>query len=116
MVVIYFIYFVQYVVLLFLFFIIFDRKKSNEDIMQVTTYSTFRQNLKRYFDSVVSSRSPLYVKRSTGEDIVVLANSDYESMQETLYLLSNPNNAQRIADALEEYNNGKGQVKTLIEE
>lgn len=84
--------------------------------MEITTYSTFRQNLKGFIDTVISSSSPLFVTRSKGDDVVVLSKTDYESMQETLHLLSSPKNASRIAAALEEYKNGKGETKNLLEE
>ncbi len=84
--------------------------------MEITTYSTFRQNLKGFFDKVLETHAPLFVTRSKGDDVVVLAKSDYESMQETLHLLSNSKNAARIAEALEEYEQGKGQAQKLIEE
>lgn len=82
--------------------------------MEITTYSSFRQNLKAFIDGVVNSHSPLFVTRKNDE-VVVLAKSDYDSMQETLYLLSNPKNAARIANALQEYEQGKGETKDLIE-
>ncbi len=84
--------------------------------MEITTYSTFRQNLKAFMDTVTGSSAPLFVTRAKGKDVVLLSRADYESMQETLYLLSNPKNASRIAAALEEYENGKGQPQNLIEE
>ena len=58
----------------------------------------------------------MYISRKKGDDVVVLSKSDFEGMQETLYLLSNPKNASRIAAALEEYEQGKGDIKNLIEE
>lgn len=57
------------------------RKKS--EIMEVTTYSKFRENMKSYLDNVVNDSRPLHVTRTNGEDVVVLSKSDYESMQET---------------------------------
>ena len=67
-------------------------------------------------ESVSKTHSPLFVTRANSDDVVVLAKSDYESMQETLHLLSNSNKAIRLALALEEYKQGKGQSKKLIEE
>ena len=83
--------------------------------MEITTYSNFRQNLKGYLDSIFESRDTLYVTRSKGEDVVVLSKTDYESMKETIHLLSSPKNAERIAIALEEYEQGKGERKELID-
>ena len=64
---------------------------------------------------VLTTRSPLFVTRSKGEDVVVLSKSDYESMQETLYLLSSPKNAERLARGLEEYKKGEGIKRDLID-
>ena len=83
--------------------------------MEITTYSNFRQNLKSFLDSVLSSKAPLYITRAKGEDVVVLSKSDYESMEETLYLLSSSNNADRLAKGIEEFKQGKGIKRNLID-
>ena len=67
-------------------------------------------------DAVFTSRAPLFVTRSNGEDVVLMAKADYESMQETLYLLSSPNNAVRLAKGIAEFEQGKGIAHDLIEE
>jgi antitoxin YefM len=54
--------------------------------MEITTYSNFRQNLKSYLDKVFDSKSPVFVTRSNGEDVVVLSKDEYEGIQETLHL------------------------------
>lgn len=84
--------------------------------MVIATYSDFRQKLKDYLDKVNKSHAPLYITRSKGESVVVLAQSDYESIMETFYLLKSPKNAQRLQAALDEYQNGKGVEHNLIEE
>lgn len=84
-------------------------------VMEITTYSNFRQNLKSFMDNVLYTSHALYVSRARGEDVVVLSKSDYESMQETIYLLSNPKNAQRLADGIKEYEHGKGVKRELID-
>jgi antitoxin YefM len=83
--------------------------------MEITTYTNFRQNLKSFLDDVFNNHSPLFVTRTKGEDIVVLAKSDYESMQETLHLLSSPKNAERLMSGIEKYKKGKLIQKGLIE-
>ncbi len=84
--------------------------------MEITTYSNFRQNLKAFMDKVFDSKSPLFITRSNGEDVVVLSKEEYDGIQETLHLLSSPKNAQRLKESLEEFENGGGQVRDLIEE
>jgi len=81
----------------------------------ITTYSDFRQKLKTYLDEVFKSNSPLFVTRTKGENIVVLSESDYESIMETFYLLRSPKNAERLQRSIEQYQQGKGEAKELIE-
>jgi antitoxin YefM len=84
--------------------------------MLATSYSNFRQDLKLFFDKVNSQHTPLLVTRAKGEDIVVLSKADYDSMEETFYLLKSPNNASRILKSIEQLTNGQGAEKQLIEE
>ncbi len=83
--------------------------------MEVTTYSNFRQNLKSFLDKVLSNNAPLQVTRTKGEDVIVMSKSDYESLQETLYLLSSPKNAERLLEGIREYERGGGKERELIE-
>ncbi len=82
----------------------------------IATYSDFRQKLKGYLDEVFNSHSPLYVTRTKGENIVVLSESDYESIMETFYLLKSSKNAERLQQALNQYEKGEGKERKLIEE
>ena len=84
--------------------------------MQVTTYTNFRQKLKSYLDKVRDNHTPLYVTSANGEDVVVLSKSDYESMEETFYLLKSPANASRLLRGIEAYEKGLGKERSLIEE
>ncbi|HRE50748.1 MAG TPA: type II toxin-antitoxin system prevent-host-death family antitoxin [Flavitalea sp.] len=81
----------------------------------ITTYSDFRLKLKAYLDRVFESRTPLHVTRTKGENIVVLSEADYESIMETFHLLKSPKNAERLLRAVDQYNEGKGQERPLIE-
>lgn len=83
--------------------------------MEITTYSNFRQNLKAFMDSVFDSKSPLFVTRSNGEDVVVISKEEYNGMQETMHLISSPRNAQRLKESIEEFEKGGGEIKELID-
>ncbi|MES2063005.1 MAG: type II toxin-antitoxin system prevent-host-death family antitoxin [Bacteroidota bacterium] len=82
----------------------------------ITTYTNFRQQLKSYLDKVRTSHSPLFVTSDNGEDVVVLSRSDYESMEETFYLLKSPTNAARLLQGIQDYEKGSGTERSLIEE
>jgi antitoxin YefM len=84
--------------------------------MEITTYTTFRQQLKSFLDKVRNDHKPLIVTSANAEDIVVISKADYESMEETFYLLKSPKNAERLLQGIEEYEKGLGQERKLIEE
>ena len=65
------------------------------------SYSSLRENLKHTLDDVCNSHIPILVKRKSGEDVVILSRGDFESLEETNYLLSSPKNASRLCEALE---------------
>jgi antitoxin YefM len=82
----------------------------------ITTYSDFRLKLKSYLDQVFVSKTPLFVTRTKGENIVVLSESDYESLMETFYLLKSPKNAERLLRAVDDFEQGRGEARALMEE
>lgn len=82
----------------------------------ITTYSDFRQQLRSWLDKVRNDHTPLFVTTANGEDVVVISKSDYESMEETFYLLKSPNNAARLLKGIADYENGFGKERKLIEE
>ena len=83
--------------------------------MIVETFSHARSNLKAVMDRVVADRAPVKITRQRGEGVVMISESDWESMEETLYLLSSPKNAARLAESIAELDAGRGQVRELIE-
>lgn len=84
--------------------------------MEITSYTIFRQHLKSFLDRVLANHTPLFVTRANGEEVVVLSRADYDSMQETFYLLKSPKNAMLLQEGIEKYNKGEGQERALIEE
>ncbi|NHT78661.1 antitoxin YefM [Rhizobium sp. PP-F2F-G38] len=67
----------------------------------------FRQNIATHFDAVIESRAPLLVTRQGSEALVLIAEGEYESMQETLHLLSTPANADRLRASLTQLRKGE---------
>ncbi|GLK81518.1 type II toxin-antitoxin system Phd/YefM family antitoxin [Methylopila turkensis] len=78
-------------------------------------FTEFRQNLATHLDEVVDSRAPLLVTRKGGRSVVVISEEEWRGMEETLYLMSNPRNAQHLLDSIAELNAGKGVEHDLIE-
>ena len=69
--------------------------------------SDFRANLASHLDKLEQDRDHLVVSRQGHEPVVVLPLKDWQGMEETLYLLSNPNNAQFLKDSIAELNAGQ---------
>jgi antitoxin YefM len=67
----------------------------------------FRQNIATHFDNVLASRAPLLVTRQGSEALVLIAEGEYESMQETLHLLSTPANSERLRDSIAQLGEGE---------
>jgi antitoxin YefM len=77
--------------------------------MSVVTYSYARQNLAKLMDEVERDRAPVYISRQRKRGAAVLVSlEDYEAMQTTLYLLSNPTNARILREGIAELESGKG--------
>ncbi|MCP9756419.1 type II toxin-antitoxin system prevent-host-death family antitoxin [Lacihabitans sp. CCS-44] len=84
--------------------------------MLTINYSSFRQDLKAFLDKVNLSHSPLIVTRAKGEDVVVMSKADFDSMEETFYLLKSPKNAERLLRSIAQLEQGKFSERELIEE
>jgi antitoxin YefM len=77
--------------------------------MSVVTYSYARQNLAKLMDEVERDSAPVYISRQRKQGAAVLMSlKDYEALETTLYLLSNPNNAANLRKAKADLDAGKG--------
>ncbi len=65
------------------------------------SYSEIRTHLKKNFDRVCSDHTPLLVTRKNGENVVVISEDDFQSLQETAYLCQSPKNLSRLLEALD---------------
>ncbi len=83
--------------------------------MDVLSYSDTRARLKEVMDGVVENRAPVVVTRKRGEAVVMVSLADWNGMEETLRLMSNPANAVRLADAIRQLEAKGGAERTLIE-
>ncbi len=70
-------------------------------------YSAFRQELASWLDRVTEDHVPARITRKSNESCVVMSESDYSALMETLYLLSTANNAERLNRSIKEYQDGK---------
>lgn len=84
--------------------------------MIAANYSEFRKGLKNYLDSVESNHETLIIKRGTGKGAVIISLEEYNSIMETLHLLSSQKNAQRLFESINQMKTGKTVHNDLFEE
>ena len=76
--------------------------------MNATTMRDLRANMKAHFDALEEDYDVLLVPRSGNKEaIVVMTLSEYNSMKETEYLLSSPENRKVIEQAMNELEAGE---------
>lgn len=83
--------------------------------MKTLTYSEVRQNLTAAMNETVDDRIPILITRQKGTACVLLSLDEYQSLEETAYLMRSPNNARRLMDSIDELNASKGLRKEINE-
>jgi antitoxin YefM len=83
--------------------------------MNVLTYSGARANLKAVMDRVVADHDPVVITRQKGEAVVMVSLSDWNAMEETAYLLSDPQGAAELRESIRQLDAGQGVERSLIE-
>jgi antitoxin YefM len=84
--------------------------------MIAANYTEFRNELKNYLDNVEFNNETLIIKRGSGKGTVLISLEEYNSIMETLYLLSSKKNAKRLFESIEQMKTGKKAQHKLIEE
>ena len=84
--------------------------------MIAANYSEFRTHLKKYLDDVENNNETLILKRGSGNGTVIISLDEYNSIMETVHLLSSKKNADRLFESIKEIKEGKGMKKKLIED
>src|ERR1700694_1619095 len=72
------------------------------------TYSAARENLASTINRVCEDQAPVVITRNRDQAVVMLSLAEYESLQETAYLLRSPANARRLLTAVDTLKRGKG--------
>ena len=75
------------------------------------SFTDLRKRLAHFMDRAVDDRAPLLVTRQGHEPVVMLAQSEYDSMMETLHLLSTPANARATAEAIADADAGRNMIE-----
>ena len=84
--------------------------------MLAANYSEFRGDLKKYLDDVEFNKETLIIKRGKGKGTVIISLDEYNSLMETVHLLSSKANADRLYESIQQMKKGDTVSKGLIEE
>jgi antitoxin YefM len=83
--------------------------------MNAITVNEARNNLDRLIEQVTADAEPTIICGDQGQKAVLLSLDEFNSWQETLYLLSNPVNANHLRQSIAEAKAGKTAERELSE-
>jgi antitoxin YefM len=82
--------------------------------MDALSFSDTRANLKAVMDRVCADKVAVAITRRKAEGVVMISQSEWDSIEETLYLLQSPANAKALLESIAELDAGKGEEHELI--
>ena len=83
--------------------------------MDAITINQAKQDINRLIERVISDAEPTIICNDHGQKVVILSLDEFNSWQETLYLLSNPANAEHLRRSIKEDKSGKITERELVE-
>ena len=81
--------------------------------MDAISYSTARAKLADTMDRVCDDHEPIIITRNGEQAVVMMSLEDFNSLEETAYLLRSPKNARRLLESRTALETGKGKVRSL---
>jgi antitoxin YefM len=75
--------------------------------MIATNFSEFRLGLKGFLDKVENDNETLIIKRKSGVGSVLISLEEYNSLIETMHLLSSKKNADRLFESIQQMKSGQ---------
>jgi len=83
--------------------------------MLAANFTEFRVGLKKYLDKVENNNDTLVIKRSRGNGAVLISLDEYNSIMETVHILSSKANAERLFESIEQMKSGKTVTKNSLD-
>ncbi len=82
--------------------------------MEALTFSHTRAHLSEVMRKVNDDHAPVIVTTQRGKPVVIMSLDDFNSLEETAYLLRDPKRAKRLMESVEQLRAGGGTVRELI--
>ncbi len=83
--------------------------------MDVISYTSARNNFKDTMMRVCDNHEPIIITRQNERPVVMMSLDDYNSFEETHYLMSSPKNAERLIQGVDNVKGGNYQERDLKE-
>lgn len=84
--------------------------------MQTVNYTEFRRSMKAKLDQVADDGDTVIINRSENKNVVVISLREYNSLKETLHLLSSEKNRSRLVEAIDRANRNGYERHDLLDE
>ena len=81
--------------------------------MQALFYSQARNNLREIINKVCDNFEEFIITTKEKQSAILISQSEYNSMKETIYLLSSQNNRNRLLDSIEQLDNANFMQKDI---
>ena len=83
--------------------------------MKALSYTALRKTLAKTMEKVCDNHEPIVITRKSEGSVVMLSLADYESLEETSYLLRSPKNLKRLVESISQLEQGEGTEKALLD-
>lgn len=82
--------------------------------MNALTYTHTRQHFADVMRSVNDDHAPVVVTSQRGKPVVIMSLDDFQTLEETAYLMRNKAGAERLLESVEELRSGGGTERELF--
>ncbi len=82
--------------------------------MKTLSYSAIRSNLAKAIEEVIQDHAPILITRQKGGAAVLVSLEDFESWQETAYLMRNPANVVHLRRGIAQVKAAKTRRRKLL--
>ena len=81
--------------------------------MRSIPYQTAKADIERVIKDTCADHVPTLLIRDDDQSVVIISLEDWESLQESNYLMRSPENARRLHEAMEQLESGEGIEREL---
>ncbi len=90
-----------------------DNILTRGSVMQAVLYSQARNNLREIINKVCNDFDEFIITTKEKQSVVLISQEEYDSMKETIYLLSSKNNRDRLLSAVDQIESAQFMKKDL---